>query len=235
MNQQKIAFISGGNRGIGKEICRQLIQNGYAVILGSRNLEKGLEAATEMQGILGAGRKVEVCEIDLNDIESISKAAQWVENNYGRVDLLINNAGILPNADNSAHVSIATIEATFQTNLYGPLLTSQKFLPLLKLSDSPRIVNVTSGMGTYEEMGGGYTAYRLSKAAINSLSSMMAIDLKLEGVKVVAACPGWCQTDMGSPNAPRTAAEGAASIVWAATAKEAESGKIYRDGKLLGP
>jgi NAD(P)-dependent dehydrogenase (short-subunit alcohol dehydrogenase family) len=233
MNHQKIALVTGGNRGIGLEICKQLIQKGYAVVMGSRDLKKGEEALQTFNDILSAGEKPKVCQLDMTDTSSISQAAQWMEKEYGRLDLLINNAGILPNADSSAHVQIEAIDQTFQTNVYGPLRLVQAMLPLLKRSDAARVVNVSSGMGAFSEMDGGYTAYRLSKTALNGLTKMMSIDFKQNNIKVLAACPGWCRTGMGSENAPRNAHQGASSIVWAATEEGAENGCFYRDGKLL--
>lgn len=234
MNHQKIAIVTGGNRGIGLEICKQLLQKGYAVVMGSRDLKKGKAAAKEaFKGILSAGRQPEVCQLDLTDQHSISQAAQWMEKEYGQLDLLINNAGILPNADSSAHVQAETIDQTFQTNVYGSLRLTQALLPLLKRSDSARIVNVSSGMGAFSEMEGGYTAYRLSKTALNGLTKIMSIDFQQNEIKVIAACPGWCRTGMGSENAPRNAHQGASSIVWAATDEKAENGHFYRDGERL--
>ncbi len=233
MNSQKIALVTGGNRGIGLEICKQLMQKGYAVVMGSRDLQKGKTALESFSGILSAGEKPKVCQLDMNDSNSISQAAQWMEKEFGRLDLLINNAGILPDSANTAHVSIASIDKTFQTNVYGPLVLVQAMLPLLKRSDAARIVNVSSGMGAFSEMEGGYAAYRLSKTALNALTKMMSIDFQQNNIKVLAACPGWCRTGMGSENAPRTAFQGASSIVWAATEAAAETGCFYRDGKLL--
>ena len=233
MVDSKIALITGANRGIGKEVARQLAEKGFRVILASRNAEKGKKALAalmeETDSQLLFSHKLDL--VDEADFEAIVK---YVEEKFGRLDVLVNNAGIFIKTGNSTlEVPKNEIRQTLDTNFYAPLLLSQGLLPLLKKSPDARIINVSSSMGRLSAMYGGHAAYRLSKVALNGLTAIMAEDLKESTVKVVAVDPGWVRTDMGGSSAHRSLAEGAAGITFLAIEDNIQNGGFYRDGKVL--
>ncbi len=228
----RIALVTGANRGIGLEVCRQLAGLGLTVILTARDAAKAELAAKE----LAASGTVEPLALDVADANSIEKAAAEVSNRYGHLDVLVNNAGInydtwetAENADING-----TVMDTIATNLLGPWRMCQAFLPPLRKSASARIVNVSSGSGSLTEMGAGPPAYQVTKAALNALTRTLAGELGSAHILVNAVCPGWVATDMGGASAPRAVDEGAAGIVWAATLPDdGPTGGFFRDGKPL--
>ncbi|MFL6299567.1 MAG: SDR family oxidoreductase [Terriglobales bacterium] len=228
----RIALVTGANRGIGLEVCRQLAGLGLTVILTARDAAKAELAAKE----LAASGTVEPLALDVADANSIEKAAAEVSNRYGHLDVLVNNAGInydtwetAENADING-----TVMDTIATNLLGPWRMCQAFLPPLRKSASARIVNVSSGSGSLTEMGAGPPAYQVTKAALNALTRTLAGELRSAHILVNAVCPGWVATDMGGASAPRAVDEGAAGIVWAATLPDdGPTGGFFRDGKPL--
>jgi NAD(P)-dependent dehydrogenase (short-subunit alcohol dehydrogenase family) len=226
--EQLVAVVTGGNRGIGLEVCRQLAVAGYTVVLGSRDMEKGQVAAS------GLGlANVEVCQLDVADDASVQGAAAWVEQRYGRCDALVNNAAIL--YDTWAQASAADLDEThdaMETNLFGAWRTTLAFLPLLRKSPRGRIVNVSSQAGSIASMGAGTPSYSVSKAGLNALTRVLAAELKSEGVLVNSICPGWTRTDMGGGGRP--VEEGAASVVWGVTLPDdGPTGGFFRDGQPL--
>ena len=225
------ALVTGANRGIGFEVCRQLAARGFIVLLAARDA-KNAQAALEALG--GVGR-VEPLVLDVADRGSIPKAAAEVTSRYHCLDVLINNAGI--HYDTWETVENASIDGTVReaiaTNLLGPWRVSQAFLPLLRKSRSGRIVNVSSESGSLAEMGAGPPAYQVTKAALNALTRTLAGELREARILVNAVCPGWVATDMGGAGG-RPVAEGAAGIVWAATLPDdGPTGGFFRDGKSL--
>jgi NAD(P)-dependent dehydrogenase (short-subunit alcohol dehydrogenase family) len=228
----RIALVTGANRGIGLEVCRQLAGLGLTVILTARDAAKAELAAKE----LAASGTVEPLALDVADANSIEKAAAEVSHRYGHLDVLVNNAGInydtwetAENADING-----TVMDTIATNLLGPWRMCQAFLPPLRKSASARIVNVSSGSGSLTEMGAGPPAYQVTKAALNALTRTLAGELRSAHILVNAVCPGWVATDMGGASAPRAVDEGAAGIVWAATLPDdGPTGGFFRDGKPL--
>ncbi len=218
----KIILVTGGNRGIGLEICRQLSDFGHIVILGSRDLSKGKQASKELSG------NVYLLQLDVTSQRDIESSANYINSTMGKLDVLINNAGIFSSDRSATDTKINEFKIVMNINVYGPARLSQTFLPLLKKSDGPRIINISSGMGALSEMMGGYASYRLSKTALNGLTKMLAADLSGQ-VAVNAMCPGWVRTDMGGPTAPRSVEEGADTAVWLATEKEIPTGKFFRD------
>jgi len=227
----QIALVTGGNRGIGLEVCRQFASAGFIVLLTARDARKAKAAA---DGLRSAGR-VEPLAINVDDTNSIADAAAEVANQYERLDVLINNAGInydtwetAENADISG-----TVMETITTNLLGPWRVCQAFLPLLRKSRAGRIVNVSSESGSLADMGAGPPAYQVTKAALNALTRTLAGELRGSRILVNSVCPGWVATDMGGAGG-RPVEEGAAGIVWAATLPNGgPTGGFFRDGKPL--
>jgi NAD(P)-dependent dehydrogenase (short-subunit alcohol dehydrogenase family) len=226
VSEKRIALVTGGNRGIGLEVCRQLAEVGYAVVLGSRDEAKGESAAADLEG------DVTVLQLDVADDESVGAAAAAVDERFGRLDTLVNNAAILYDTSNhGVDVDLAEVRCGLETNLFGAWRMVQAFLPLLRRSEHPRIVNVSSEGGSLASMGGGTPIYSTSKAALNALTRILAAELERDGILVNAICPGWTATDMGGPGG-RDIAEGAASVVWAVTlADDGPTGGFYRDGE----
>jgi NAD(P)-dependent dehydrogenase (short-subunit alcohol dehydrogenase family) len=227
----RIALITGANRGIGFEVCRQLASQGFVVLLTARDAAKAETAARK----LGNGGTVESLLLDVADIASIEKAAEVVAGRYGYLDVLINNAGI--NYDTwetaeSADID-GTVQDTIRTNLLGPWQVSKAFLPLLRKSRAARIVNVSSEAGSLARMGAGPPAYQVTKAGLNALTRTLAGELRNAGILVNAVCPGWVATDMGGSGG-RPVADGAADIIWAATLPDSgPTGGFFQDGKPL--
>jgi NAD(P)-dependent dehydrogenase (short-subunit alcohol dehydrogenase family) len=220
-----VAVVTGGNRGIGLEVCRQLADRGYDVVLGSRDLAKGERAAARL------GQAVRACQLDVADDASVRTAAAWVAERFGRCDALVNNAAILYDTwARAASADLAEIRAALETNLLGAWRTTLAFLPMLR-EVRGRVVNVSSEGGSLASMGGGTPAYSVSKAALNAFTRVLAAELRSAGVLVNAVCPGWVATDMGGPGG-RPVADGAASVVWAVTLPDGgPSGGFFRDGR----
>jgi NAD(P)-dependent dehydrogenase (short-subunit alcohol dehydrogenase family) len=218
------AVVTGGNRGLGLEVCRQLAAAGHEVILASRDLDKGDRAAAGLEG------DVRAVALDVDDDASVHAAAAEL----ARVDVLVNNAAILYDTSNRAEtVDLGLVHEGMETNLFGAWRCVQAFLPLLRRSEHPRIVNVSSGGGQLNGMGGGTPTYGVSKAALNALTLKLAGELRGEGFLVNAVCPGWTATDMGGGGG-RPVAEGAAGIVWAATLPDdGPTGGFFRDRERL--
>ncbi len=226
-----IALVTGANRGIGFEVCRQLAGAGFVVLLTARDAAKAQAAAIKLAKV----GKVEPLVLDVSDAASIEEAAQVVRRRYGYLDVLVNNAGI--NYDTWETVENADIDGTVQetiaTNLLGPWRVSKAFVPLLRKSAAARIVNVSSDAGSLARMGAGPPAYQVSKAALNALTRTLAGELRTAGILVNAVCPGWVASDMGGSGG-RPLADGAAGIVWAATLPESgPTGGFFQDGKPL--
>ncbi len=218
----KIAIVTGANRGIGLEVAKQLVQKGFTIVAGSRDLTKGQAA---LQGIAN----VEIRALDISSSDSVTAFAQWFLSKFDRLDALINNAAI--NYDTWHNVKTANLEevkTTLDTNLLGTWRVTQALLPALERTKGSKVVNVSSGSGQWSSMTGGTPGYSLSKLALNGLTRMFAAQLK--GVKVNAVCPGWVATDMGGGGRPIP--EGAAGVVWAATEVNTTDG-FFRDGQPL--
>ncbi|NOD94519.1 SDR family NAD(P)-dependent oxidoreductase [Ruegeria sp. HKCCD4884] len=226
MTNQRIALVTGANRGIGKEVARQLARDhGVKVLLGSRNLDKGHRAADEI------GYGVEALQLDVSNPDSVAAAfILKIEPSYGRLDILVNNAGVDYDTDQQAHCAdLHRVRRAFDTNLFGAWDTIIAATPLLRRGESARIVNVSSGSGALSDMSGGTAGYGVSKAALNALTIKTAAELKHEGILVNAVCPGWVATDMGGGGRP--VSEGARGVVWAATLpNNGPTGGFFRDG-----
>lgn len=212
---KKVAVVTGGNRGLGFEASRQLAKQGYQVILTSRDEAKGKPAADKLQA---EGLDVMFHPLDVTSDESSQKLAELIRQQFGKLDALVNNAGIYIDSQagkNSVFdAKIDTLQKTMETNLYGVLRVTQALIPLMKKQNYGRIVNVSSGMGQLTHMGGGYTGYRISKAALNALTRILANELQGTNILVNSVCPGWVKTDMGGGAAPLTPEQGVDTIVW---------------------
>jgi NAD(P)-dependent dehydrogenase (short-subunit alcohol dehydrogenase family) len=225
-----VAVVSGGNRGIGLEVVRQLADRDHLVVLGARDLGTGERAAA---GVDPAGRVV-ACRLDVADEESVGALAGEVERRFGRVDVVVNNAAILYDTwARAVDADLDTVREAMETNLYGAWRLTRALLPLLRRAPHPRVVNVSSEGGSLAAMTGGTPAYSVSKAALNALTRLLAGELRADGVLVNAICPGWVATDMGGPGG-RPVADGAAGIVWAATLPDGgPTGGFFRDRRPL--
>jgi len=230
----KIALITGANRGLGFETARQLSRLGYHVILTARNAGRGERAAETLKE---EGSTIDFHPLDVTDDQSVRVLAAWVKKTYGKLHVLVNNAGVLLDGEDDSpldalHAKVDTIKQTLDTNTYGAFRMIQAFAPLLKASGEGRVVNVSSGMGQLSEMNGGYPAYRISKTALNAVTRIFSEELP--EVKVNSVCPGWVKTDMGGPGAELTPEEGVQTIVWAATLPaNGPSGDYFREKERI--
>jgi NAD(P)-dependent dehydrogenase (short-subunit alcohol dehydrogenase family) len=224
-----VVLVSGGNRGIGFEACRALASAGATVLLGAREPADGARAARE----LAKAGAVEAVTLDVADPESVSALAARVKKEYGALDVLINNAGVyLDEGKDALRVSEKVIEKTLSTNLLGAWRLCGAFGPGMEARRRGRIVNVSSGLGAISSMAGGTPSYRVSKAALNALTLVLAAELAPAGVSVVSFCPGWVATDMGGANAPRTPRSAGAALA-AAALDDARTGVFLRDGAVI--
>ena len=232
MTNSKIALVTGANRGLGKEVCRQLAEQGYLVILTSRTEEKGRAALAD---IAQEGLDIVYHRLDVNNQQSIATINEWIINTYGRLDVLVNNAGI--NYDtwhNALDADLEECHETIEANLFGPWRMAQTFIPLMQEKGFGRVVNLSSGAGALNGMDGGKPAYAMSKAALNVLTIKLAHLTANDNILVNAVCPGWVRTDMGGKEATRSIPEGAKGIVWAATIEDGgPTGGFFRDGERI--
>ena len=238
--QQRIALVTGANKGIGFEVARQLAHKGFRVFLGARDDKAGEKASEKLRAEGARTTKdksdddIAFLKIDIADPASIKNAAAEFSRQCDRLDVLVNNAGILLDDDKAILGTTSDIfEKTLRTNTLGALLVSQAFVPFLKKSDAPRIVNVSSGGGQLTDGADGWApAYCISKTALNGVTVQLAA--ALPDFAVNSVCPGWVRTDMGGSSATRSIAEGATGIVWVACeASQNETGKFFKDRKVI--
>jgi NAD(P)-dependent dehydrogenase (short-subunit alcohol dehydrogenase family) len=223
-----VALVTGATRGIGREVARQLADRGYRTIVSARDIGKAEAFASEIGGGAIA------LELDVSAPASIDAAVAAVGADPGRLDVLVNNAGVgLDWGVSATEPDFDKVQQTLETNLFGAYRLAVGLLPLLRASDHPRIVNVSSGMGGVVEMGGWSPGYRLSKAGLNAVTRMLSVELADAGFLVNSACPGFVDTDMGGPmGATKPVADGAAGIVWLATLPDdGPTGGFFRDGE----
>ena len=226
---ETVALVTGANKGIGKEIARGLARLGLTVLVGARDETRGKEAVAE----LSAEGDVRLQQLDVTDAESIAAAAQSIENEFGRLDVLVNNAGILSMTDDD-------LRPIYETNVFGVVDVTNALLALLRRSSAGRIVNVSSFMGSLTSMSKRIEgvpvslAYPTSKAALNAITVQWATMLADTPIKVNAICPGYCDTDLNGHSGPRTPAQGAAIAIKMATVdSDGPSGTFVDDEGVI--
>jgi NAD(P)-dependent dehydrogenase (short-subunit alcohol dehydrogenase family) len=217
-----VALVSGTSRGIGAEIARQLAaDHGFLVLAGARN-----------PGDVEAGEGLVPVALDVTDQAGVDAARERVEADPGRLDVLVNNAGVYGEPIGVVDYDLEDAHRVLEVNLFGPWRLIQAFMPLLRGSEDPRIVNLSSGAGQLSDMNGGRAAYRVSKTGLNALTRALAAD-ESGRIRVNTMCPGWVRTDMGGRGAPRSVADGADTAVWLATDPGVGSGGFYRDRRPI--
>ncbi len=239
-DDKRVALVSGANRGIGYAISRRLGEQNIKVIMGTRDPEKGAGACSRLQG---EGLDVYFELLDVTEKKSIKATIESIRAQFGRLDILVNNAGILIDGEAEAqNVDMETIQKTLRTNVMGPLLLCQNIISLMKINSYGRIVNMSSTLGSLTDMAdpkSGYSgvrtpAYRLSKAALNCITTLLAKELRDDNILINSACPGWVRTDMGGAHAPLTPEQGADTPVWLATLPDGgPTGGFYRERTLI--
>jgi NAD(P)-dependent dehydrogenase (short-subunit alcohol dehydrogenase family) len=225
MPAHPVAMVTGGNRGIGYAVCRQLAVLGYQVILAARDLERGREAAAA----LAEAGLVTPAQLDVTDEESLRTFADWLETRFGHVHVLVNNAGVHPdpggyNGERRGasvfKVDLPVIRTAMATHLEGPFRLIQLLVPMMRAQGYGRIVNVASTLGQFDSIAGGWPGYRISKIALNGLTALVAEELADEGmtdIHINSVCPGWARTALGGELAPQSPDEAADTITWLAT------------------
>ena len=240
-HDQRVALVTGANRGLGFTICRQLAQKGIAVILAARDPNKGRVACAQLnrEGFDVA----HTVQLDVTTDGSIRSAMEQINKNFGRLDILVNNAGIV--VDDKATVldmKADILQMTLQTNFYGPLALCQGCIPIMRAGNYGRIVNISSTLGSLTDItdfnslysGSQTPAYRLSKTLLNGLTALIAREVKNDNILVNSVCPGWIRTDMGGNQAPLSPEEGADTPVWLATLPDdGPSGGFFRQRERI--
>ena len=231
MSEKKIVLVTGANRGIGFQIAAQLAEKGFTVIVSARDAEKGQAAAEKLDA--------EFVQIDATDSESISCAAETIGEKYGRLDVLINNAGIFTDFGTPpSETDLNVLRQTFETNVFGTWETIQAFLPLLKKSSAGRIINVSSTVGSLAEIGKPDSiyesvvapAYQPSKTALKAVTRLFAKELRAANIKVNSVCPGAVNSNPPyTDGAPKTVEEGARISVAFAIGNDDETGGFFDD------
>lgn len=225
MENGRVALVSGGNRGIGLEVCRRLSEQGLTVVIGSRDEERGRAAADGLEG------DVIPHQLDVSDAESVDRMAAFLEDRFGRLDVLVNNAAISnDDGQDGVNADLDRVREALEANLFGAWRLCEVAIPLMRRNGYGRIVNVSTGLAALEDMGGGSPGYRISKTSLNVLTRILASELRGSGILVNAVNPGWVQTEMGGSSATRSVEEGAEGLVWAATLpKGGPTGGFFRD------
>jgi len=229
----RVALVTGGNRGVGLEVCRQLAERGDRVVLGARDKLSGEAAARSLPG------HVEAVALDVTDAVGVAACVESLVGRHGGIDVLVNNAGVHPErllgAPGIENVPLESLAATFGTHVLGPAWLIQQVLPGMKSRGYGRIVNVSSGLGRFFELDRRWPFYRTSKAALNALTRIVADDCRGFDILVNAVCPGWVRTRMGGDDALRDVPGAARGIVWAAELPAGgPTGGLFRDGENFG-
>jgi NAD(P)-dependent dehydrogenase (short-subunit alcohol dehydrogenase family) len=226
---KRVALVTGAGRGVGFEICRQLGAAGYTVVLTARSPERGAAAVRDLGR---EGLDVRFLALDVTQPDAVHEVASRVASEHGQLDALINNAAISIDAEAClATVELEVMRRTFETNFLGALSCCQAFLPLMRASGYGRIVNVSSGRGSFSKLAAGGPSYRISKTALNALTVILADEVKESNILVNAMTTGWVRTRMGGLlKAPRSVAQGAEAAVWLAMLPDdGPRGKFFKD------
>ncbi|MBV9093802.1 MAG: SDR family NAD(P)-dependent oxidoreductase [Streptosporangiaceae bacterium] len=229
-----VAVVTGGNRGVGREVCRQLALLGYLVVLCSRDLRKGELAAREIDP---EGERIAACQLEVDNSLSVAAMAGWVKGRLGRTDVLVNNASTgYDRWATASNAELGTVAEAIDVNLFGAWRVTHALLPMLRLSSRPRIVNVSGEVGSISGMTGGSPAHAVSKAALNALTRLLAGELARDGIVVNAVCPGWTEENrpwgLTAPPGLRSVSQAAASVIWAVTVPDGgPTGTFTRDGQ----
>ena len=228
----RVALVTGANRGLGLETSRLLLERGLRVVLTGRDDDALDRAAATLDP---SADHVMTVRMDVVDVDSITAAKAAVDRRFGRVDVVVNNAGVLIAEDVEVlAISSEAYRRTFETNVLGVVEVCRVFVPAMARAGYGRVVNVSSGAGQLATMSTYAPAYSMSKTALNALTRIMAHTYRAKGVLVNAVDPGWVRTDMGGPSAPRSAREGADTIAWLATLRDdGPSGGFFRDRRAI--
>jgi NAD(P)-dependent dehydrogenase (short-subunit alcohol dehydrogenase family) len=231
--ERRVALVSGANRGIGREVARQLAELGHHVVLTARDPAAAERAVEELSD--GGRLSLQAEQLDVADQNSVERVGQRLEGEPRRLDVLVNNAGVMGEiATNASTAPLDDAHRTMETNLFGAWRLAQAMLPLLRRSEHGRIVNVSSGAGQLSDMNGGYPGYRISKTALNALTRILSNEESGNGLLVNSMCPGWVRTDMGGSAAPRSVEEGADTAVWLATLPDdGPNGGFFRNRESI--
>ena len=236
MNQKPVAVVTGGNRGMGLATCQALAEKEFHVLLASRDLKSGKLAA---RALCRQSHSVEAVKLEMTSQSDIEALASYLRITHGRVDVLINNAGIMIDGGSNSPADICdadveVIRKSLEVNTIAPMMLIKALLPLMQQAGYGRIVNISSGMGQLSDMGGQNPGYRISKTALNAVTAIFAAELDGRGIAINAVCPGWVRTDMGGSNAVLSPEQGVDTTVWLATLADADlSGGFYRQRQLI--
>lgn len=224
-----VALVTGGNRGIGREVCRQLALLGYVVALGSRDTRKGEVAAKELDP---SGARIVACPVEVDNSLSVDALPGWMKERFGRADVVVNNASTAYDRWATASgADLGMVAEAIDVNVFGSWRVIQAMLPLLRSSSQARIVNVSSEDASIAAMTGGAPAFSVSKASLNALTRLLAAELGRDGILVNSVCPGQ-PASPEHPNTGRTLAQAAASVIWAVTLPNGgPTGTFTRDGR----
>jgi len=230
MDSPTISVITGASRGLGRAAAHRLATMENQVVIATARDPADLGPVCSKLQM--SGHKLETHQLDVTDDASVAALRDWIAERFGRIDVLINNAGILVDRHSTSilELPLDMLRATLDTNLFGMLRVTQALLPLMRSSRAGRVVNLASSMGQLAEMDAGAPAYRISKTAVNALTRILAVETANSGIKVNSVCPGWCRTNIGGPEAPRSPEEGVDTVVWLATLPDdGPTGGFFRD------
>lgn len=234
----RVALVTGASRGIGFEIARGLSRAGCNVMITARSGERARQACEELRATERTDTEIRGRAADVTDHDALAGLVTAIGNELGRLDVLVNNAGVYleaphletPQPSSALEQPVGMLRTSLETNLIGPYRLIQLAVPLMRAGGYGRIVNVSSGSGQLADMEGGEVGYRVSKTALNALTRIFAAELAGTGILVNSMCPGWVRTDVGGDRAPRSPAEGADTAVWLATLPDdGPTGGFFRD------
>lgn len=235
----RVALVTGGNRGLGLELCRQLSRIGFIVLLTSRDVQKGMRTAKTLRE---EGANIFFHQLDVTSLKSINKLKKFILKKFKRLDVLINNAGIMldhRSHNNSKKLSIYEIKinsliSTMQTNVFGPFMMCQSFIPIMKKNNYGRVVNVSSKAGQLSQVSIGVPIYRLSKVSLNGVTRIFSDETSNKNILINSVCPGWVKTSMGGPNALLEPNKAIKTIIWLATlANNGPTGCFFSEKKKI--